>query len=245
MVDLLPCPFCGSHPESGNGFAATESTVFAWCSNENCYLSPVGRDERFFTVEEWNTRAPPSFPAWEINELAKERDALKAELEAARKQEPFCWVWQHENGSPARGLFADERSADIAWAHISKGKAIALYTSPVPAHQAEASALPEHPLRDSMSSHHRCYAEGWNNCRAGIISGEMPALAKWVKPTANAVAQEQMPDTVLMGDHFTHERMGARFYCSKVVRDERGNIELVELVDSADKIPSQRKKAEA
>jgi hypothetical protein len=137
MVDLLPCPFCGSHPESGNGFAATESTVFVWCSNESCYLSPVGRDERFFTVEEWNTRAPPPFPVWELNELAKERDALKAELEAARNQKPCGWQSQFtaigENWGPCSKEHYETVMSDTSAYPGYEVRQV--YASPVPAPQ--------------------------------------------------------------------------------------------------------------
>ena len=54
---LLPCPFCGSDPETDNGFAPLESIYYVWCSNPDCELSPAGRDERLFDIKWWNTRA--------------------------------------------------------------------------------------------------------------------------------------------------------------------------------------------
>ncbi len=47
-------------------------------------------------------------------------------------------------------------------------------------------------------------------------------------------------DTVLNGDHFTHDRMKTRFYCSAVSRDDDGNIISVTLVDSPDKLPKAK-----
>ena len=54
---MLPCPFCGSIPVVESGFSPMESIHYAWCSNEDCELSPVGRDERLFSIDWWNTRA--------------------------------------------------------------------------------------------------------------------------------------------------------------------------------------------
>lgn len=58
----IPCPFCGCDAESGSGFSPLESVTYVWCSNADCYLSPIGRDERLFTIGEWNRRASPSIP---------------------------------------------------------------------------------------------------------------------------------------------------------------------------------------
>lgn len=51
---LLPCPFCGSHAESGNGFMPSESIVLAWCSNTYCELH---NNDTGFTPSTWNRRA--------------------------------------------------------------------------------------------------------------------------------------------------------------------------------------------
>ncbi len=62
--------------------------------------------------------------------------AMRAEQDAARKQEPYCWVWSHANGSPGVGMFSSEQAAKDAWDIISpNGSAIPLYASPVPAQQ--------------------------------------------------------------------------------------------------------------
>ena len=61
---------------------------------------------------------------------------LKAQIEAARNQEPYCWVWSQANGNPGVGMFSSEQVAKDAWDIISpNGKAIPLYASPVPAQQ--------------------------------------------------------------------------------------------------------------
>lgn len=57
LTPLLCCPFCGSEPISQNGFSPFESVYYVWCSNDDCDLSPVGREERLFSVAWWNTRA--------------------------------------------------------------------------------------------------------------------------------------------------------------------------------------------
>lgn len=57
LISLLGCPFCGSPAQSDNGFLPCESLTYVWCSNDECYLSPIGRDERLFDPEWWNTRA--------------------------------------------------------------------------------------------------------------------------------------------------------------------------------------------
>ncbi|HMY38524.1 MAG TPA: hypothetical protein PK011_04295, partial [Marinagarivorans sp.] len=200
------------------------------------------------------------------NEAQDEAKLLRSELEAAQKQAKIT------------GEITD--LAELTPEFIAK-LLDGMITPDKIASQAltQLSELPEHPLRDSMSSHHRCYAEGWNKCRAAIISGDMPAWAKGLgvpeierdttcehssetKKTigelsdilygsimknhlfSSVINSSQETDAVLAGDYFTHERMGTRFYCSKVVRDESGNIESIELVDSAEKIPDQRKKAE-
>ena len=51
--ELLPCPFCGSAAESGNGFSPLELITWAWCSNNECLLhdNDIG-----FTPLSWNTR---------------------------------------------------------------------------------------------------------------------------------------------------------------------------------------------
>lgn len=61
-VKLKPCPFCGSKAESGNGFLPFENITFAWCSNEDCYLSPLGREAFLMEVKEWNTRTASIAP---------------------------------------------------------------------------------------------------------------------------------------------------------------------------------------
>ncbi len=61
-----------------------------------------------------------------------EAKELRERIETAEKQEPFCWVWQNENGNPGRGMYETEQAAKDAWDIISpSGKAIPLYASPV------------------------------------------------------------------------------------------------------------------
>lgn len=55
-TELKPCPFCGSHAESANGFSPCESITFAWCSNPDCRLNDV---DIGITPEEWNQRVQP------------------------------------------------------------------------------------------------------------------------------------------------------------------------------------------
>lgn len=57
ILKLLPCPFCGSKAESDNGFLPLESLTYVWCSNEDCNLNSIGREERLFDPKWWNTRA--------------------------------------------------------------------------------------------------------------------------------------------------------------------------------------------
>ncbi len=82
-----------------------------------------------------------------IEHIAAERDALKAELEAARKQEPIGWVLEkigcrapddcedyldfHEMGK----VDAEE----LAY-YLNQGRAFQVYASPVPAQQSELPA---------------------------------------------------------------------------------------------------------
>jgi hypothetical protein len=56
-VSLLPCPFCGQPGRSDSGFGLCESINYAWCTNQDCFLSD-GVDMGV-TLENWNTpRAP-------------------------------------------------------------------------------------------------------------------------------------------------------------------------------------------
>lgn len=57
LTPLLCCPFCGSDASSGNGFSPFEAIYYAWCSNGDCELSPIGREERLFPLVWWNTRS--------------------------------------------------------------------------------------------------------------------------------------------------------------------------------------------
>ncbi|QEU28891.1 Lar family restriction alleviation protein [Pseudomonas luteola] len=55
MIDLRPCPFCGSDAEAGDGFLPLESIVYVWCKNHECLMSngvDIG-----FGVDDWNRRA--------------------------------------------------------------------------------------------------------------------------------------------------------------------------------------------
>jgi hypothetical protein len=54
-LNLLPCPFCGSSADSGNGFAPLESVTYAYCENSACPLHTV---DVGFTPETWNRRTP-------------------------------------------------------------------------------------------------------------------------------------------------------------------------------------------
>lgn len=55
--NLKPCPFCGAKAKSDTGFLPCESVIYVWCSNEDCALSPIGRNEKLFSVDFWNTRS--------------------------------------------------------------------------------------------------------------------------------------------------------------------------------------------
>jgi hypothetical protein len=140
--------------------------------------------------------------------------ATEAELEAARKQEPAVLIegkkifWNPEyKGVHDGGFYASpvpaqqpEISGDIP--DFTEEELLRLTNLlqqrelvRVPAqHSAEGADIhvgtiskvpPEHPLRDSMSSLHRSYAEGWNKCRAAMISGELPVWAKQSLRTNN------------------------------------------------------------
>lgn len=52
-IELLPCPFCGSPAIAGDGFFPVETTVYAYCSNNECYLHPI---DIGFSPEDWNQR---------------------------------------------------------------------------------------------------------------------------------------------------------------------------------------------
>jgi len=90
--------------------------------------------ERLYSVlkENCNLKA-------ELESLRAKNASLKAQIdypESVLLQEPYCWVWQHANGSPGVGMFSSEQAAKDAWDIIApNGKAIPLYASPVPAQQ--------------------------------------------------------------------------------------------------------------
>lgn len=54
---------------------------------------------------------------------------------------------------------------------------------------------------------------------------------------------ESSDDTVLNGDHFTHNRTKSIFYCSAVSMGDQGQIISVTLVDSPDKLSAAREVA--
>lgn len=106
----------------------------------------------------------------ELESLRAENKALKGEIEAARRQEPFCWIWQHSNGCPAGGTFGSEHAANDFWDIISpNGKAIPLYVSPAPVQQSAAPiAFTENDLLEIASSYSAyagadgdMYLNGW------------------------------------------------------------------------------------
>ena len=84
-------------------------------------------------AQEWK---PPIGPS--PSPLLDLIDSLRAELEAARKQEPFMWAFMFPNGDIAKEHFFDEFSANICWLYrVPSGRAIPCYASPVPAQQSE------------------------------------------------------------------------------------------------------------
>lgn len=56
-VSLLPCAFCGDPGRADNGFGLCESIYYAWCTNQECFMSD-GVDMGV-TPEAWNKRAAP------------------------------------------------------------------------------------------------------------------------------------------------------------------------------------------
>lgn len=57
QVVLLPCPFCGNPPKSGDG---TYGYWLIFCSDENnCFAQPsVGHKTEAEAIAAWNTRQP-------------------------------------------------------------------------------------------------------------------------------------------------------------------------------------------
>lgn len=54
MVELKPCPFCGSPAE----LTGECDMIWGRCSNENCQAELIGKfDEPEDAIEDWNNRA--------------------------------------------------------------------------------------------------------------------------------------------------------------------------------------------
>lgn len=73
---LLPCPFCGS-PAS-----IQHSQHYDYVACDECDAETVGFESTEAAVAQWNRRAiPAAQDGAEVEALAAERDALKAEVE--------------------------------------------------------------------------------------------------------------------------------------------------------------------
>lgn len=77
-VSLLPCAFCGDPGRTDNGFGLCESIYYAWCTNQECFMSD-GVDMGV-TSEVWNKRDPHAL-ARHSKRLIEQQQSTIAQLE--------------------------------------------------------------------------------------------------------------------------------------------------------------------
>ena len=82
------------------------------------------------------------------------------EADRQAQGKPVAWVKQ----DIVENQFINMQPRRIWW-ECNEGIGIPIFTTPQPQQIPEPS-----PLRDSMSSNHRSYAEGWNACRAAMLA---------------------------------------------------------------------------
>lgn len=79
MIDLLPCPFCGSDADRAIDDETGETSCMATCSNSNCFAS-----HQWFVDVKWNTRPTEAALQKRVEELeAALRMSIAQELQFA------------------------------------------------------------------------------------------------------------------------------------------------------------------
>lgn len=150
-VSLLPCPFCGHPGRSDSGFGLCESINYAWCTNQDCFLSD-GVDMGI-TLENWNSRRAPAVERQDpisvlsrdiqilerlnesINDRQKRIDALNTDPEVAALQSTIAQL-KAENSRVNDAWHDMKRELDLAKARIGelesgRGEPVAVVTSVV------------------------------------------------------------------------------------------------------------------